>query len=98
MPDIPPAEQLDFLLANGDRYVLLESGERVEPGERGLPEDKGTYLVAGTARKGVRQFKSLPPGWPQLDPCRRWLGIKGYKEPTLQLFDVSDSLSPGIQL
>ncbi len=97
MPDIPPAEQLNYLLENGDRYAILGSGERVEPGEGGLPADTGTYLVAGTARKGVRQFKELPPGWPKLDPCRRWFGIKGYEEPTLHLFDVSHSLSPAFR-
>jgi hypothetical protein len=95
MPDMPQAEQLDFLLEHGKQYAILGSGQRVKPGKAGLSSDAGTHLVAGAARKGVYSFHRLPPGVPQLDPARRWLGIKGSKEPTLALFDLSMALSPG---
>src|SRR4051794_32560787 len=71
VPDMPSAEQLDFLLEQGKRFAILGSGERVEPAGE-LPADAGTHLVAGTARKCVRPGKELPPGRPWLDPCRRW--------------------------
>jgi hypothetical protein len=97
MPDLPPAEQLDFLLEHGERYAILGSGERIEPGDSGLPSNAGTHLVAGKARKGVFSFHELPPGVPRLDPVRRWLGIQGYEEPTLDLFDPKKALSPAFR-
>jgi hypothetical protein len=56
MSGMPAAEQLDFLLEHGSRYAVLGSGERITPGEGGLPRDAGTHLVAGTARKGAYEF------------------------------------------
>jgi hypothetical protein len=98
MPEMPPTEQLDFLLENGDRYVILGTGERIRP-EGKLSRDAGVCFVAGTARKGGIRIigRDLPPGRPVLDPSHRWLGIVDYKKPTLQTFDLTRSLSPAFR-
>ena len=76
MPEIPPVEQLDYLLEKGDRFAILGSGERVEPGEGGLPADAGTHLVAGTARKGVRNSRSCRLAGPGSTPAGAGSGSK----------------------
>jgi hypothetical protein len=96
MADMPPTEQLDFLLEHGDRYAILGSGERVQP-SGGLPRNAGTHLVGGIAKKGTWKSTDLPPGRIRLDPSYRWLGIASYRKPTLQLFDVLKGLTPAFR-
>ncbi len=94
---MPPAEDLDFLLENGDKYAILGSGERVEPGGRGLPEGMGTHLVLGTARKGgVHVIGHVPGGAIRFDPTRRWLGVDVTGD-GLHLFDTANGLRPGFR-
>jgi hypothetical protein len=89
-------EDLELLAAQGDRVVILGSGQRAEPAGA-LPRDAGVHLVAGKARRGgLRHVAALPGGPTFLSPDYRWLGVLDENDETiLRLYDTTQEARPG---